>query len=213
MNENENERPHTPATAECVWKSIDGKEEANMDITFSADQLCAMARSRERESIWSRRILLIVLMALAAGFAYNVFSISQLWVRLAQAWMLGWTCLVAWRLRQGARRMSAMDSCASFLQREFESKREKLLEMRRYLYLLVPPILVSWWAGGGHASRLLSGLRALGVDPASRLYELASGTWLFVVIGLLLVLIWFAFGLAAKKATREMEELRRRTQG
>jgi len=203
---NESERPSTPATPESVWKSIE-KEEASMDITFTPDQLCALARSRERESIWSRRVLLTLLIGLAGAFAYNVFSVSELWVRLSQGWMLAWTCLLSWRFRGGPRRMSATESCASFLRREFEGKRNGLLEIRRYMFLLIPPILVSWWAGGP-AIRL----RALGVGLSSWLYEFASGPWPFIITGLLLVLVWFAFGLAAKKATRELDELRRRTQ-
>lgn len=208
---NDSERPSTPAKPESVWKSIDGKEETAMDITFTPDQLCAMARSRERESIWSRRILLMLLIGLAGAFAYNVFSVSQLWARVSQGWMLAWTCLLLWRLRQGPRRLSTTENCTSFLRREFESKRSGLLEIRRYMFLLVPPILASWWGGGGRAIRL-SRLNAMGVDSSSRLYEFASGPWPFIITGMLLVLVWFAFGLAAKKATRELDELRRRTQ-
>jgi len=203
---NESERPSTPATPESVWKSINGKEEANMDITYTPDQLCTMARSRERESIWSRRILLTLLIGLAGAFAYNVFSVSQLWLRLSQGWMLAWTCLLVWRFRRRPRRMSATENCASFLRREFEGKRTALLEIRRYMFLLIPPVLVSWWAGAP-AIRL----RALGVDRASRLYEFASGPGPFIIIGLLLVVVWLAFGLAANKATREFDELHRRT--
>jgi hypothetical protein len=203
---NESERPSTPATPESVWKSINEKEERRMDITFTPDQLCAMARSRERESIWSRRILLTLLIGLAGAFAYNAFSVSQLWVRLAQGWMLAWACLLVWRVRRAPRRMSATENCASFLRREFEGKRSGLLEIRKYVFLLIPPILTSWWAGGP-AIRL----RALGVDPSSGLYGFASGPWLLIIIGLLLVLIWLAFGLAARKATRELDELGRRT--
>lgn len=205
---NESERSSTPATPESVWKSINGKEETNMDMAFTPDQLCAMARSRERESTWSRRVLLTLLICLAGAFAYNVFAVSQLWVRLSQGWMLAWTCLLVWRFRTGPRRMSATESCASFLQREFDGKRSGLLEIRRYMFLLIPPILVSWW-GRGPAIRL----RALGVDPSSRIYGLVSGPWLFIITGLLLALVWLAFGLAAKKATYELDELRRRTQG
>jgi len=103
--------------------------------------------------------------------------------------------------------LEALENCATFLRQEFESKRRGLLEIRRYIFRLISPILVSWWAGGP-AIRL----RASGVDPSSRLYKAASGPWPFIVIGFLLLLIWPAFGLAAKKATRELDELCRRTQ-
>ncbi len=203
---NESDRPSTPATPESVWKSIIGKEEGDMDVTFTPDQLCAMARSRERESIRSRGVLLTLMIGLAVVFAYNVVSARELWVRLSQGWMLAWTCLLVWRFRGGPHRLSATESCASFLQREFEGKRSGLREIRRYMFLLIPPILVFWWAGGP-AIRL----KALGVDPSSRMYGFASGPWPFIIVGLLLVLVWLAFGLAAKKAKREFDELRRRT--
>jgi hypothetical protein len=202
-----NESEHTP-TPVSVWKSMNGEGLATMDITFSPDQLCAMARSRERESIWSRRILLLMLIGLAAGFAYNVFSVSQFWVRLSQVWMLAWTGLLVWRFGHTPRRMSAGERCASFLRRELENKRSGLLEIQRYIFLLIPPILACWWGGGRPAGRL----SVLGVQPSSRLYGFASGPWVFIIVGLLLVVVWTAFGLAARKTTRELDELARRTQ-
>lgn len=200
---NKSEQPFTP---ENVWKSMNGKDDTSMDIPFTANQLCAMARSRQRESIWSRRFLLLLLISLSVGFAYNIFYVTQLWVRLGQLWMLTWTCLLLWRLRQGPRRMDATETCASYLRREFESKRSGFLEIRKWVFLLIPAILASWW-GGGPAIRL----RALGIQHSSRLYEFASGPWPFIVTGLLLVLIWLAFGLAAKKATQELDQISRRT--
>jgi len=79
--------------------------------------------------------------------------------------------------------------------------------------MIIPPFLASWWGGSLRAVRLNHwNLRALGVDPSSRLYQFAGGPWPFVIMGFLLALDWLAFGLAAEKATRELEELGRRTQ-
>ena len=202
---NDSERPFESITPESVWKSINRKEQDSMDITFSPDQLCAMARSRERESIWSRRVLVTLLIGPAAAFAYNVFTVSQLPLRLSQGWMLAWTCLLLWKLRHGSPGMNATENCVSFLRREFEAKRRGLLDMRRYMFFLIPPIAAAWWAGG-----LAMRMRALGVDRSPGLFEVASGPWPFIIIGLLLLVVWFAFGLAAKKATRELNELSRR---
>ena len=83
--------------------------------------------------------------------------------------------------------------------------------MQRYVLLLIPPILSGWWGPGMRVLRL-SRLKALGVDPSSRLYEFASGPWPFVIILSLLMLDWLAFGLAAKKARLELDELCRSTQ-
>jgi hypothetical protein len=190
---------------------MDGEEELGTEIAFTPDQLCAMAHSRERLSIWSRRILLILWIGIAGLSVYNVFSVTHLWARLSQAWIFAWACMLIWKSRRSVRGMSAMESCTSFLQRVFEAKRSGMLEMRRYVLLLIPPILVSCWADSVRALRLTR-LRMLGVSSSSLLYEFASGPWLFIVMALLLVLIWFAFGLAAKKASRELDDLRRRTQ-
>ncbi len=205
---NEGEPQPTP---ESVWKSIDDKEEDRMDITWTPNELRALARSRERENLWGRRFWLALLIALAAAFAYNMFSISQLWVRLSQAWMLAWTGFLGWKSRRGPGRMSPAESCAGFLRRSFEYKRAGFLAIRWYLFLLIPPMLTGWWTNAGAALRVAR-LKALGVDPSSRLYGYATGPWPFITTMLSLVLVWFAFGLAAKKAARELEELRRRTQ-
>jgi hypothetical protein len=193
-----------------AWKSIDERDEADMEITFTPDQLFAMARSRERESKWSRYLLLTMLAGLAGAFAFNAISVSQFWVRVSQGWMFVWTCLLLWRFRRGPRPMSASEGCTSFLRREFESKRSGLLEFRWYLFLVIPPMLVSWWTGAGRAIRL-ERLQAAGVDPSSRFYEFANGPWPVILTGVGLVVVWLALGLAAKKATRELEELKRRT--
>jgi hypothetical protein len=206
---NEGERQPTP---ESLWKSIDDKEGDSMEITWTPDELRALARSRERENLWGRRIGLALLIALAAAFAYNMFSISQLWVRLSQAWMLAWTGFLFWTSRHSPGRMSAAETSAGFLRRSFEGKRAGFLAIRWYLFLLIPPMLTGWLTNTGAAIRVAR-LKALGVDPSSRLYHYATGPWPFITLVLSLVLAWFAFGLAAKKATRELEELRRRTQG
>jgi hypothetical protein len=204
----DSERPSTP---ESVWKSIGGKEEARMDITFTPNQLYAMARSRERENLWGQRIGLILFAGLAGLCAYTVISVPQIWLRLSQAWLFAWSCWLAWAVGRGPRRMNPTESCATFLRRSYESKRNGLLALRWYLFLLIPPFLASWWSAGARALRL-SRLKAHGVEPSSRLYEFSSGPWPFIILLVSLALVWLAFGLAAKKAERELDELRRRTQ-
>jgi hypothetical protein len=198
-----------PPTPESVWKSIAGKEEASMDITFTPDQLYAMARSRERENLWGQYIGIILFTGLAGVCAYTVISVHQIWPRLSQAWLFAWSCWLAWGVGRGPRRINPTESCASFLRRSYESKRGGFLALRWYLFLLIPPFLASWWTGG---ALRLSRLKALGVEPSSRLYEFSSGPWPLIILLMSLVLVWFAFGLAAKKAERELDELRRRTQ-
>jgi len=199
-----------PSTAESVWKSIGGKEEASMDITFTPDQLNGMARSRERENLWGQRIGVILFTGAAGVSAYYAIFGHQVWSRAWLIWLFAWCCLLAWGIGRGPRRVNPTESCASFLRRSYESKRGGFLALRWYLFLLIPPLLASWWSGGARALRL-SRLKALGVEPSSRLYEFSSGPWPFIVLLVALALAWFAFGLAAKKAERELDELSRRT--
>jgi hypothetical protein len=110
--------------------------------------------------------------------------------------------------------MSPTESCASFLRREFEAKRSGLLAIRRYMFLvLIPPmacILVGRWLACGTSQSLeleISGRRSIVLA-----IQVRGGPWPLIIMGFVLVLDWLAFGLAAKKATRELEELRRRTQ-
>jgi hypothetical protein len=204
----EGKRPSTPATPESVWKSIHEKDEASMDITMTPDQLCARARSRETGNVWAHRISAVLLIVFAGVFAYNAIVIMQPWVRMGQLWMIGVLCFYFLRLvRHSPRRMRANESCARFLEREFEGRRNTLLEARRAIFLLIPAILASWW-GGGPALRL----KALGVNPDSRHFQFASGPGPFIIIGLVLIFVWFSLGHSAKKASRQIEELHRRTQ-
>lgn len=189
---NESERPSTPATPERVWRSMDEKEEIEMDITFTPDQLCAMARSRKRLNLWGRHCADTTgrfcwsARAHARGVgrpSHNIFPVSQVWARLGIGWYLAWTCLLTWGvLHRQPGRMRTTECCGRFLQREFEAKRRGLLATQRYLLLvMIPPILVFWWTPGMHALRL-SRLNALGLDPSRRLYEFASGPWAFIII-------------------------------
>lgn len=104
--------------------------------------------------------------------------------------------------------MGANESCASFLEREFEGSRNTALEGRRAIFLLVPAILASCW-GGGPALRL----KPLGVDPSSWRFQSAIDPGSLIVTGLVLASIWFYLGHAAKKASRQLEELRRAVKG
>ena len=202
----ENERPSTP---ESVWKSIQEKEEVSMEMTMTPDQLCAKARWRDRENVWVYRTGSVILVLFAGFFAYNAYFVTQPWVRLGQLWMVGLLCFYFVKLiRQTPRRMRTNESCASFLEREFEGSRNTALEARRAVLLLVPAILMSW-LGGGPALRL----KTMGVDPSSWWFQVATGPGQFIVTGLILIFLWFSFGNAAKKASRQIEELRRAVKG
>lgn len=202
----EDERPSTP---EGVWKSMIEKEDESMEMTMTPDQLCAHAKWRDRENVWAHRAVSTLLMLFTGFFAYEAYSTTQSWVRFGQLWLIGVMCFYFVRLaRQSPRQMGPHESCASFLEREFEGSRNTALEARRAIFLLVPAILASWW-GGGPTLRL----KSLGVDPSSWHFQFADGPTPLIVAGLVLAFLWFSFGHAAKKTSRQLEELRRAVKG
>ena len=199
----------THGTPESAWKSM-SEEEPGMEMMMTTDQLCAMARWRERENVWARRVALVACVCFAAWFAYNLITITQPWIRLGQAWMVGLMCLFFWgTIRRGPTRIRASEPCASFLQREYDGSRNTLLQVRRAILLVLPSIAASWW-GGYRAARA----KALHLDPSSWRFHFLNSPWLYVlyvVVLLVLFLGWLVLGKAAEKASRELENLRRGT--
>jgi H+/gluconate symporter-like permease len=146
-----------------------------------------------------------VVIALAGCFLYNVFSIAEPWIRFGQAWTLGVICyLFGSKLQRGPRRIGTDEPCAHFLEREFEGKRRGFLEIRRGLFLFIPGIAATCW-GGGPMVRA----KALGLDHSSWLFRFGTGPWPLVMIGVVLAIVWLAFGKAAEKAKRDEQEIRR----
>jgi len=45
--------------------------------------------------------------------------------------------------------------------------------------------------------------KALGFAPSSWQFQLSIGPWPFLIIGAVLIIVWFAFGKAAEKALRD----------
>ena len=171
-----------------------------------AAEICALARRRELESVWGRRISLFAVAGLAVAFAHNTWEINQPWVRLGQGWMLLVMSVCLWNLIRNRTHLRASnDSCGSFLLRSLKMKRDGYLAIRRIVLLIVPAVLASWW-GGGAALKA----RAMGLDPSSPYYRYLTGVWPMIATCVLLLVVWFAFSEAAKKATAEFEALRQR---
>src|SRR3954466_5644908 len=79
-----------------------------------AAEICALARRREQESLWGRRIGLFALAGFAIAFAHNTWEISQTWVRLGQGWMLLVVIVSLWNLvHNRAHRRASNDNCGS----------------------------------------------------------------------------------------------------
>jgi hypothetical protein len=171
-----------------------------------ATEICALARRRELESVWGRRISLFAFTGLAIAFAHNTWEVNQPWVRLGQGWMLLVITVCLWNLIRNRMHLRAPnDSCGSFLLRSLEMKRDGYLAVRRIVLLIIPGVLASW-RGGGAALKA----RAMGLDPGSPYYWYLTSVWPMISTCVLLLLIWLAFRSAARKASAELEALRQR---
>ena len=169
--------------------------------------ICALARRRERENVWQRGIGLFALAGFAIAFAHNTWEVDQPWVRLGQGWMLIVVTLYFWSLlRDRTSSRASNEDCAGFLLRSLKRKRDGFLAVRRAVLFIVPAVVASWW-GRGAALKA----RAMDLDPSSPYYRYLTSVWPTVATCFLLLVIWFAFHGAAKKASAEFEALRERT--
>jgi hypothetical protein len=192
-------------TPRIVWKPQTEEKQRGMQIAPTTDELCAMARSREKLNALVITSVVGVTAVLAGALLYNIYRIDQPWIRLGQAWTLGvivYLCGPAFE--RGPRRMGTGEPCAHFLEKQHEERRCGYLRIRHRLFLFIPGMVASWWGGGP-----LAAAKAQGLDPASWLFHFYDGPWLFVITGTALVLAWFAFGKAAEKASRDREEIHR----
>jgi hypothetical protein len=192
-----------PDGPQSVWQSLHQQEERGMEMKLTTDQLCAMARYRERENVWGQWIAALACVGFGAVFVYGAINAQQIWVRLGHAWMGLLTAVTLWGGRGGARRVQAGESCAQFMVREFEGSRRTLLGIRQGIVLVLPALLLFGW--GGHDALLRS---AQHLDPASWRYHLMTSPWRIVPVLLVLLAGWVGLGVEAKKRARQAEELR-----
>jgi hypothetical protein len=190
-DESESEMPQT------VWRKQE-EEQRNMQGVLTPDQLCAMARSRERLSARVRSASLVVIVAIATGLLYDLYRVDQPWIRIGVAWTLS---IVVYLFgpafaKNKARGIDASEPCIRFLEREHEERRRHYLRVRNRLFLLIPGILACWF---GRALTIIKGPSA----------SYSAPPWLFLTTAIALVLVWFAFGKAAQKAASDRDEVRR----
>ncbi|HVY94964.1 MAG TPA: hypothetical protein VHA14_19515 [Bryobacteraceae bacterium] len=185
-----------------IWK----QSEADLPEPLRADEICAMARRRDQEAVWGRWIALFALAGLAAAFLHNAWTLRQTWVRVGQGWMVIVMTVYLWSvIRSRTGRRASDETCARFLLRSFETKRNGYLAARTLVLWIIPGILASW-LGGGTKLRAQS----MGLDPSSAYYRYLTSIWPMVATCVLLVLVSLAFRSAAKKASAELEDLERR---
>jgi hypothetical protein len=199
----EPKEPREPDTPEAAWKSQGEEQQRSMHIVLTPEELCAIARSREKLNARVIRGVVVVTLALAAALLYNVYTLDQPWIRLGQAWTLGVIVyLFGPAFERGRRPTGASEPCARFLAKQHEERQRGYLRIRRRLFLFIPGIAASWWGGGP-----LTAARARGLDSSSWLYHFLAGPWPFALTVTVLVFVWFAFGKAAEKAARDREEV------
>jgi hypothetical protein len=85
----EPDEPRASDTPEAAWRSQTEEQQPSMQIALTPDELCAMARSREKLNARVIKAVVAVTVALAGALLYNVYRIDQPWIRLGQAWTLG----------------------------------------------------------------------------------------------------------------------------
>lgn len=169
-------------------------------------EICALARRRVRQDVWFRRIGVLVLAGSAIGYAHNTWEIEQLWVRLGLGWILIVIAVFLFGLlldRTGHR--ASNETCEGFLLRSLQRKRDGYLALRRIVLLFIPGVAATWWGGG-----LALKAGAMGLNPSSPYYRYLTGIWPMIATCFLLLLLWLAFSVSAKKAFAELEALRHR---
>jgi hypothetical protein len=178
-----------------VWRT-QSEEQRNIQVVFTPDQLCAMARSREKLSARVRLASLVVIAAIATGLLYDLYRVDQPWIRIGVAWTL---CIVVYLFGpafENKEKPGTSEPCTRFLEREHEERKRHYLRIRNRLILFIPGILACWF---GRAPTMTKATSASGPAPL----------WLFPATAIALVLLWFAFWKAAQKAASDRDEIRR----
>jgi hypothetical protein len=193
-------QPSDSHEPETVWKAQNEGEQ----IIMKPDELAALARSRENLNKFVHWAAVFVMSSLALKSLYNVWAVDEPWIRFGQAWVFGLLAYVlGTELENGVGRKGVSEPCLRFLERQHEKRARGYLRIRRRLWLLIPSIVASWLGGGPQIVA-----RARGLGPSSWIFRFCAGPWpfIFVIVGLMLV--WLAFGAAARKAMQDLEEIR-----
>ncbi len=199
------DEPREPDPPFYVWKQQSKEDQPDMQNVPTPDELCAMARSREKLNAGIRVTFVIAMAGLAAALLHNVYKVDQPWIRLGQAWTLGVVVYLFGPMLERARaRVGASEPCALFLERQHEERRSGYLRIRNRLFLFLPGMAASWWGHGSAAAA-----KAWELSPSSGLFHFLGGPWPFVLAVAALALVWLALGKAADSAAREREQIHR----
>jgi hypothetical protein len=146
------------------------------------------------------------LACLAAAFIHNTWILPPSWAKVGQSWMVLVMTAYLWgAIRSRTERRASGETCARFLLRTCELKRDGYLAARRLVLWMIPGVLASW-LGHGVALRV----RTMELDPSSAWYRYLTSGWPMVATCALMILVWLAFSHGAEKASAEFETLRRK---
>lgn len=186
-----------------IWKQSQGAS------TTTPDEICKLARSREREAIWTKGLALFALGGILFAFAHNMWTIDapQPLARAGHAWNL--IVLAAYfggviRSRSAGR--GTNESCAGFLVRSLEARRDTFYGVCRVVLLLIPGIAAGWLAGNNSALAV----KAMGLNPSSAYAHYVMGIGPRIATVVLITVLLTVFGVAGQQVSKELEAMRRR---
>ena len=170
------------------------------------DEVCLRARALERKMVREHWLVLGVLALLIIKACFYLYQFPSPLSRV------GFTSGIAiflyigtrWARNGPPRKLAALATphpCVEFMRSELERKREAVLEIRWTLFLSLPPMWASWWAGTPVAIA-----KSLGIDTPwyVRFQESPAPLILFA---LMLIVFWRGFGKEARRIGREIEKL------
>lgn len=182
-----------------LWKS---QEDDEMDIT--SDEIRAKAYQHERHSVRVYWVLITITPPFIAAFVHNLIYFRDPWLRFGAIWAVAAFCYIVWHLiRKRPTRIQPAEPCAQYLRREYATKRDGLVWVRRAVLLFFPAVVATWFGGGP-----LLRAKSLGITSPFVLHML-GGPAPLIGMALILALVWFAFSHELRKLDREIETLRR----
>lgn len=186
-----NEEPNETSTFQHAWLSQQGETEEMAHLATTPNELAALVRSRKKLNRLVTWLFSVVVLCIAGALLFNIYSIEQPWIRLGEAWTFG---VVAFLLLGGfgraSHRIQSSESSSQFLRSQHDERRRGYLSIRRWLFLFLPGIAACWW-----------GARSGVADTA------INSPWLFLLAVGGLIVAWIGFGMAAKKAARDRDEI------
>lgn len=186
-----NEEPNETSTIQHAWLSQQGEKEEMAHLAISPSELAALVQSRKKLNRLLTQLFSVVVLCIAGALLFNIYRIEQPWIRLGQAWTLGVVALLLLgRLARGGQRIQSSETSSQFLRSQHDERRRGYLSIRRWLFLFLPGIAACWW-----------GARSVMADTATK------SPWLFLLAVGGLIFAWLGFGLAAKKAARDRDEV------